>query len=175
MKALSAKKIAYLSLLSGLGLVSFLLESYIPSPIAGAKLGISNIFSLFALVFSGLKDALLVTLTRTVLGSLFAGNPSLLLYSLTAGVGSLCVSRLLLVFRSKLSLLAVSVASAVTHNGVQLAVFALTSYTSLRGYLPVLALFGSFSGAFVGLSFVFALKYLFHAREFQLFCERSKA
>lgn len=174
MKRLSAKRIAYLALLSGLGLISFLLESYIPSPIAGAKLGISNIFSLFALVFSGLRDALLVTLTRTVLGSLFAGNPSLLLYSLTAGICSLFISRLLLLFKSKLSLLAVSVASAVTHNGVQLAVFALTSYASLRGYLPVLALFGGFSGAFVGLSFVFALKFLFRAKEFKLFCERLK-
>lgn len=172
---LSAKKIAFLSLLTGLGLVSFLLESAFPSPIAGVKLGISNLFSLFALVFAGFRSALIVTLSRTLLGSLFAGNPSMLLYSLTAGIASVTLSRVLLVFRKKISFVAVSVAAAVSHNTVQLFVYSLLSGISLRGYLPFLALFGGFAGAFVGLSFVFALKLLSRAREFRAFKERVAA
>ncbi len=92
----TGKKIAVLALLAGLGLVSFLLESLLPPLVLpGAKLGIANLFSLLALIFYGLPDALLVVVARTVIGSLFAGNVSLLLYSLTAGVFSVVAARLL--------------------------------------------------------------------------------
>ncbi len=91
-KSIGAKKITILALLTGLGLIAFLIEALIPVlPVPGAKLGISNIFSLFALVMYGLPEALMVVVARTVLGSIFAGNLSLLLYSLTAGVVSVCV------------------------------------------------------------------------------------
>ena len=87
------KKIALLGILAGLGLVAFLLESLIPIPyLPGAKLGFANIFSLLALLLYGLPEALFVVIARTVLGSLFAGNVSMLLYSLTAGVVSTCIS-----------------------------------------------------------------------------------
>ena len=168
---LSAKKIACLSLLTGLGLVSFLLEQAFPSPIAGTKLGISNLFSLFALVFAGYRGAILVTLSRTVLGSLFAGNPSLIIYSLTAGIASVTLSRFLLFFRKRISFVAVSVASAVSHNAVQLLIYSLLSGVPLREYLPFLALSGSVAGAFVGLSFVYAMKFLSRTAEFRAFRE----
>ena len=145
------RKIATLALLAGLGLVSFLLESLLPSAILpGAKLGISNLFTLFALAVYGLPEALLVTAVRTVLGSLFAGNPSLLLYSLTAGVTAAAAARLLL-FLPRVSLLAVSVAQAVVHNLVQLSVYcALTQTLLLISYAPWLCLFGVLAGALVG-------------------------
>ena len=83
----TGRRIAMLGILSGLGLVAFLLESLIPIPyLPGAKLGFSNIFSMLALVLYGLPDALVVVLVRTFLGSLFAGNVSMMLYSTTAGL-----------------------------------------------------------------------------------------
>lgn len=154
------KKIAVLSLMAGLGLVSFMLEGLFPSPvIPGAKLGISNIFSLMTLVLYGFPEAALVVVVRTVLGSLFAGNLSMLLYSLTAGLASVAVSRLLFFAFPKISVLAISIVSAVVHNTVQLLVYcALTGTILLMGYLPVLAALGAGAGVFVGLTVVFMIK-----------------
>ncbi len=159
-KILSAKKIAILALLTGLGLIAFLIEALIPTlPIPGAKLGISNVFSLFALVLYGLPEALLVVTARTVLGSIFAGNLSLLLYSLTAGVVSVCVSRLLLLVYPRVSILAVSVTSAVVHNLVQLLVYCgLTGTMLLMSYAPYLCLMGTGAGIVVGLAVIFTVK-----------------
>lgn len=158
-KIWGAKKIAVLALLTGLGLVAFIIEALIPSPVPGAKLGIANVFSLFALVLYGLPEALLVVIARTVLGSIFAGNLSLLLYSLTAGVASVCVSRALLLLFPHISVLCVSVFSAVVHNLVQLLVYcALTQTMLLMSYAPYLCLLGAGAGIVVGLAVIFTVK-----------------
>ena len=159
-KSIGAKKITILALLTGLGLIAFLIEALIPVlPVPGAKLGISNIFSLFALVMYGLPEALMVVVARTVLGSIFAGNLSLLLYSLTAGVVSVCVSRLLLLLFPRISILSVSVTSALVHNLVQLLVYCgLTQTMLLMSYAPYLCLMGTGAGIVVGLAVVFTVK-----------------
>ena len=123
MKIGSAKKIAVLALLTGLALIAFLLESLFVAPaFPAAKPGLSNFFTLFALLLYGLPEALFVVVARTVLGALFAGNLSMLLYSLTAGVVSAIVSRLLLFAFPRISVVCVSVVSATVHNLVQLGV-----------------------------------------------------
>lgn len=158
----TGKKIAVLALLAGLGLVSFLLESLLPPLVLpGAKLGIANLFSLLALIFYGLPDALLVVAARTVIGSLFAGNVSLLLYSLTAGVVSVVAARLLFLIRPRVSLFCVAIASAVVHNLVQLFVYcALTQTLLLISYGPYLCLLGAAAGAVVGSLCIITLKAL---------------
>ena len=158
----NGRKIAVLALLTGLGLISFMLESLLPSLILpGAKLGLANVFSLFALAAYGLPEALLVVLARTVLGSIFAGNLSLLLYSLTAGVVSIFAARLLLFLAPRVSLLCVSVASAIVHNLIQLSVYcALTQTVLLITYAPYLCLLGSLAGAAVGCAVIFTLNAL---------------
>ena len=155
-----AKKIAVLAMMTGFGLIMFMVESLFPPMFfPGAKMGLSNIFSLLTLVIYGLPEALIVVIARTVLGSLFAGNASLLLYSLTAGVASVIVSRLLMIAFPKVSLLAVSVVSAVVHNTVQLLVYcALTQTTLIFSYLPYLALLGVLAGVIVGLAVIFTVK-----------------
>ena len=155
-----AKKIAVLAMMTGFGLIMFMVESLFPPMFfPGAKMGLSNIFSLLTLVIYGLPEALIVVIARTVLGSLFAGNASLLLYSLTAGVASVIVSRLLMFAFPKVSLLAVSVVSAVVHNTVQLLVYcALTQTTLIFSYLPYLALLGVLAGVIVGLAVIFTVK-----------------
>lgn len=155
-----AKKIAVLAMMTGFGLIMFMVESLFPPMFfPGAKMGLSNIFSLLTLVIYGLPEALIVVIARTVLGSLFAGNASLLLYSLTAGVASVIVSRLLMIAFPKVSLLAVSVVSAVVHNTVQLLVYcALTQTALIFSYLPYLALLGVLAGVIVGLAVIFTVK-----------------
>ena len=159
-RVFGAKKIAALALLTALGLIAFMLESLFPPLFfPGAKMGLSNVFSLFALVVFGLPEALLVVTARTVLGSLFAGNVSLLLYSFTAGIASTLVSGALMLALPRISLLCVSVFSAVVHNTVQLLVYcALTQTTLIFGYMPYLALLGVLAGVLVGLAATYAVK-----------------
>lgn len=161
-KRFTGKKIALLGILAGLGLIAFMLESLIPVPfLPGAKLGFANIFSLLALLLYGLPEALIVVTVRTVLGSLFAGNVSMLLYSLTAGLVSTCVSRLLLCALPRVSFLCVSVAGAIVHNLVQLFVYcALTGTALLFVYSTYLCLMGAGAGVVVGLAVTFVLKAL---------------
>lgn len=158
----AGRRIAMLGILTGLGLVAFLLESLIPIPyLPGAKLGLSNIFSMLALVLYGLPNALVVVLVRTFLGSLFAGNVSMMLYSTTAGLLCVCACRLMLLLVPRISFVAVSVTGAVLHNLVQLSVYcALAGTAQLFGYAPYLCLLGAVSGAVVGLAVTYTLKLL---------------
>ncbi len=149
----AAKKIAALALLTGLSLITFILENLLPPMVLpGAKPGFANIFSLAALIMYSPAEAFVVVAVRTVLGAVFAGNFSSLIYSFTGGIVSMAVSSLLVcLVHPKVSLMAVSIAAAVAHNAAQNAVFALMSSTpSMFYYLPYLILLGIVSGAIVG-------------------------
>lgn len=125
----------------------------IPAPLRdpGAKLGLSNLFSMLALVVYGPLDALLILLARTLLGAFVAGNASSLLFSLSGGGAALLVSILLIYFAvPRVSYLAVNIAAAVMHNIVQVAVFVWeTSTLANFSLLPYFALVGVLSGAAV--------------------------
>ena len=149
----TAKKIAVLALLSGLALVTFLIENLFPSMIIpGARPGLANIFSLAALIMYSPVEAFIVVAVRTLLGSLFAGNLSALLYSFTGGMVSMAVASLLMyTAHPKISVMAISVAAAVAHNITQNTVFVFLSGSVLMfGYMPYLALLGILSGGIVG-------------------------
>lgn len=149
----AAKKIAVLALLTGLSLVTFIIESLFPPlVIPGAKMGLANVFSFAALIMYSPWEAFLVVGIRTLLGAVYAGNVSAVLYSFTGGIVSMAVSSILtyLVY-PKISVMAVSVAAAVAHNITQNAVFVLLSGSVLMfGYMPYLVLLGILSGAIVG-------------------------
>lgn len=150
---LSAKKIAVLALFTALGLIVFVIENQFPPLfVPGAKMGLANIFSLAALILYGPIEAFIVVVVRTFLGSLFAGNISMLMYSFTGGVISLAVSSVLMyIAYPRVSLMAVSIVAAVVHNIVQNTVYVLVTNTpTMFGYMPYLALIGILSGAIVG-------------------------
>ena len=152
-KYFSARRLAYLSVLTAMGLIMFMVESLFPPLfLPGAKMGLSNIFSLLALFVLGPVDALILVVIRTVLGSLFVGNISTLLYSLTAGIVSVVISAILVQFvYPKISVVAISVVSAIMHNLTQNVVFCLVSNTpQMFSYMPWLALLGIVAGLIVG-------------------------
>lgn len=152
-KKITAKKIAVMSLLTGLSLIMFIVENLLPPLfIPGAKLGLANIFSFAALIIYTPVEAFIILIARTLLGAIFAGNLSALLYSFTGGVVAMAVSSLLMyTLYPKISVMAVSVTSAILHNLTQNVVFVFLSGTTLMfGYMPYLALIGIFSGAVVG-------------------------
>ena len=149
----AAKKIAVMALLTGLSLITFLIEGLFPPMfIPGAKMGLSNVFSFAALILYSPAEAFIIIVLRTLLGATFAGNLSALLYSFTGGVVAMAVSSLLMYLaHPKISVMSVSVAAAVAHNVTQCVVFVFLSGSVLMfGYMPYLALLGVLSGAIVG-------------------------
>ena len=149
----AAKKIAVLAILTALSLITFLIENLFPPLIIpGAKMGLANVFSFAALIMYSPIEAFSVVAIRTVLGAVFAGNFSAVLYSFTGGIVSMAVSSLLIYLaHPRVSVMAASVAAAVAHNITQNVVFVFLSGSALIfGYMPYLILLGVLSGAIVG-------------------------
>ncbi len=152
-KFFSARRIALLSVLTAMGLIMFMVESLFPPLfLPGAKMGLSNIFSLLTLFVMGPTEAFVLVIIRTTLGSLFTGNISTLMYSMTAGIVSVAVSAVLVEFAyPRVSIVAISVVAAVMHNLAQNIVFCLVSDTAeMFAYMPWLALIGVVAGVIVG-------------------------
>ena len=160
-KFFTARRVATLSVLTAMGLITFMIESLFPPLfLPGAKMGISNVFSLLTLIVLGPTEAFVLVLVRTTLGSIFTGNMSTLLYSMTAGVVSVAVSTILVEFvYPKVSIVAISVVAAVMHNLTQNLVFCLISETpEMFAYMPWLALLGVVAGIIVGFAVWFILR-----------------
>jgi heptaprenyl diphosphate synthase len=152
-RASLAKKLATLSIFTALSLIVFLIENLFPPLIIpGAKMGLSNIFSLIALIMYSPVEAFIIVAVRTLLGALFAGNISAIMYSFTGGMVAMAVSSILLYTAyPKVSLMSISIVAAIAHNITQNVVFVLISETPLMFYyMPYLALIGILSGCIVG-------------------------
>ena len=160
-KYFSARRVATLAVLTAMGLIMFMVESLFPPLILpGAKMGLSNIFSLLTVIVLGPVEAIILVVIRTTLGSIFTGNVSTLMYSLTAGLVSVVVSVILVEFiYPKVSIIAISVVAAVMHNLTQNVVFCLVSNTpEMFSYMPWLALLGVVAGIIVGFAVWFILR-----------------
>ena len=152
-KFFTAKKLAVLGVLTALSLITFLIENLFPPLfIPGAKLGLANAFSFIALIMYSPLEAFIIVAARTILGAVFAGNISAVMYSFTGGVVSMAASSLLLyLVHPKISVICVSVIAAVLHNVTQNLVFvAVYSAPVAFLYMPYLILLGVLSGAFIG-------------------------
>ena len=77
-----------MALLLSISLIIFIIESQLPSltPIPGVKLGLANIITVYAIFILSPLDTLIILLCRIFLGSIFSGNMSILLYSLSGGI-----------------------------------------------------------------------------------------
>lgn len=162
-KFFNAKKLAVLGVLTALSLIAFLIENLFPPLfIPGAKLGLANAFSFIALVIYSPAEAFIIVIARTVLGAVFAGNISAVMYSFTGGMVSMAVSSLLLyLVHPKISLICVSVIAAAAHNVTQNIVFVAVYSTPVAfSYMPYLILIGALSGAFIGAAVATVVKHV---------------
>ena len=146
-------RIAFLSLLIAQSLALFLLEGFIPLPFLapGAKLGLANIVTVFALyTLPSTRDVFLLLAIRTFLASLFGGGPTVFLYSIAGGFTSL-VAMCFLKRSGRFSVFGVSAAGGFFHNVGQLAVAAWVMQTqSIWLYLPILGVCGVLTGCIIG-------------------------
>lgn len=156
-------RLAAIGVLTGMSLIVFIVESFFPPLfVPGAKLGLSNLFSLIALILWSPVEAFAILICRTLLGSILVGNLSSLVYSLCAGTAALAVGSVLLytVF-PRIGFVCISVTSAVVHNIVQNAIFcAMSGVAQAWGYLPYLILLAIISGIATGACTVWIVRAL---------------
>ena len=151
-----------MSLLTAIALTIFMIENQIPAPvpIPGVKLGLANIITLVTMVLLGRREAGAVLLVRILMGSIFAGSPSTLIYSMAGGLLAYLVMCLTISLFNEKQLWIVSALSAIAHNAGQLMACALIVKTpGVMAYAPILAVSGVITGVFTG----FAAMYLIRA------------
>ncbi|MFO8059815.1 MAG: Gx transporter family protein [Bacillota bacterium] len=158
---MDARRLTRLALLIAVGAVLHWLEAAVPAPVPvpGAKLGLANIVTLYAIVAWGLSSGLYVAAGRALLGSLVGGTFGTIAFamSLSGAVTAALVMGLLL--RLPLGPAGLSMMGALTHNMTQLAVFALvTRYAGVFVYTPYLILLALPAGLVTGLVALFFLK-----------------
>ena len=158
---MNTKKLTRLSLLTALALIIFIVEAQLPpiAPIPGIKIGLANIITLVTLYMYGPKEAFTVLFLRIILGNMFAGQPSALMYSAAGGMFCFIVMCVLYKILPRDLLWVVSVFGAMAHVTAQVAVAALITKTpAVFWYLPLLLVSAVITGAFTGLCAYYVLK-----------------
>ncbi|MBR0261180.1 MAG: Gx transporter family protein [Selenomonadaceae bacterium] len=141
------------ALLISLSLILFFVEGFLPPLILppGAKFGLANVVTLVALYLLSDFDALTILSTRIFLAGIFAGSPTVILFSLSGGLLSLA-AMILLKRTKKFSIIGVSAAGGFFHNvGQILAAIIFMSSQKIFLYLPILGTCGIFVGVLIGL------------------------
>ena len=168
---LNARSIALCAVLTALALGLSTLENLFPVtlivPLPGVKLGLANIVTVFALYELGAVPALTILTARCLLGGLFAGNLSALLFSLLGGFTAMLVM-IALHALPRLSVYGVSVGGAAAHNCGQIAAACLTlgSMAPLY-YLPILLGASLITGAVTGVAAACLFRALAHTNIFR--------
>lgn len=141
-------------MLLALSLIFFALEGLLPPIILppGAKFGLANAVTLVALYMLSEFDALIILAARIFFAGVFAGSPTMILFS--ASGGFLSLAAMILIKRTeKFSLVGVSAAGGFFHNVGQ--IFVAMIFMDSRKiflYLPILGACGIFVGALIGLT-----------------------
>lgn len=148
------KRLALCAVLISLALALSYTERFLPLqlliPLPGVKLGLANIVTLIALYLLGPGAAFGILVPRCILGAVFGGGITGLLFSLTGGL--LAVSVMVLCRRIRaLSVYGVSVLGAAAHNvGQILAAMVLMQSVYVGAYLPYLLVVSVFTGCATG-------------------------
>ena len=151
---MNIRRLTELALLSSVALIIFVIELRIPNPfpIPGVKLGLANIVTVYSVFRYRPAETAMIVTVRLLLGAMFSGNPSALLYS---AAGAVCCLLGMLALRHILpekQLWLCSVIGAMLHNIGQItAAVILMRSPGVIAYLPLLLVTGSLAGAFTGL------------------------
>ncbi len=147
-----ARKVAFLGLLFALSVVLAFLESLIPTTGLlpnGVKLGLSNIVTMYAVFFIGWKEAYGIAVLKSLFVLLTRGAFAAVL-SLSGGLLSVTVMLLLLLLKSRLSYVVISIFGSLTHNLAQITCVSFVLGASAFYYTPVLIISGVLMGIITG-------------------------
>lgn len=160
---MSTTKLTRLSMLTGIALILYYVESLLPPfiPVPGIKLGLANIVTLLLLEFYSCKEALVVLLVRILIVSLLFGQALSFLYSLCGGLFCLAILLLLKALPGKRPPLLLGMFSGLFHNLGQLVIaLYVTRVMGIVSYLPYLVIFGILTGCLTGFISSLLLPYL---------------
>ncbi|MGI6013204.1 MAG: Gx transporter family protein [Oscillospiraceae bacterium] len=158
---MKAKKLTLMAVLSAIALTIFIAEAQIPPivPVPGMKLGLANIVTLLVMAYLGRKEAGIVLLVRILMGSVFAGSVSALIFSLAGGILAYLAMALLIGLFSDRLLWVVSIFGAIAHNAGQLAAAVFVTKTAgLLYYAPALLAAAIITGVFTGVAAMYLLR-----------------
>ncbi|MBE6973842.1 MAG: Gx transporter family protein [Ruminococcaceae bacterium] len=143
-----------LALFTAIALTIFMVEAQIPAPvpIAGVKLGLANIVTVFLVFAIGPREGAAVLACRIFLGAVFAGNFSSVFYSAAGGLLSILTTVLLRRILTHKQLWVCGALAAVAHSVGQMAMAIILSGTpALALYLPIMVAISIVTGIFTGL------------------------
>lgn len=152
MKSTKTKNVALFGMMVALAFTFSYLESLIPFNfgIPGVKLGLANLVVVVALYTMKPAEAFSIAVIRIFLAGLTFGNAYSIAYSLCGGILSFAV--MLLLKRTKLSIVGVSMMGGISHNIGQIIVAAIVMETArIAYYLPVLLVAGLATGLLLGI------------------------
>ena len=145
-----------IALLSAYAVALHAFESLLPTPIPWLRLGLANIITLVTLLLYGFRAAMIVTLIRVILASLFIGTflgPAFIL-SLGGGVTSTLAMGLILSVTPRLfSTIGLSLIGALFHNIAQLVLAYILFIQRIEAILlisPFIILIGALTGTVNG-------------------------
>ena len=151
----SQEKILILAAYSIMAVLLFIVEGMIPKPLPFMRIGLANVFILLILVQIDFMSALVVTLTKVIIGNLFSGLlfTPLILFSLVSSILSLFVMYAFYKSRISLSLIGVSITGALSHMITQLVLgyFLFIHTSKIFALLPIILLIGLISGLITGI------------------------
>ena len=159
----NTKKLALCAVLIALALALSYTERFLPLqlliPLPGIKLGLANIVTLAALYLLGARWSFMILVCRCLLGAMFGGGFTGLLFSLTGGL--LAMGTMALCRKSSLfSIYGVSVLGAAAHNVGQIgASMVLMNSVYIGAYLPYLLLVAVVTGLLTGTACAAVLKH----------------
>ncbi len=148
----NVQRLARVSLLAAAALILSYIETMIPLPVAlpGVKLGLANIAVVVALFAMDARTAFAVALVKVFASGFLFGSPMMLAYS-AGGMALAFAAMALLKLIPGISVVVVSMASAIFHNVGQIAVACVVlSSPAVFLSLPPLALAALITGALTG-------------------------
>ncbi len=156
---ISARKVALSGIMLALALIVSLVESYIP-PIVPmlpyAKLGLTNVVLLACFLLVGVLEGYIVLVIKCVLSAVYAGNMSMLIWSLPSALVAYTV--MVLLSKTKIfSITGLSVSGGMLHNLTQIVVATIVVGKSVFFYLPYMLFAGGIAGLLTGIICHFAV------------------
>lgn len=155
----------FLGILCAEGIILGIIEQSLPPILAfasGAKIGLTNIITMIALLILPFNDCIMLTFLRVTLTALISGNVSTFIYAISGAFLSLIMMKLfMLLYPNLISIIGISIIGGTVHNLGQLLVASLIAqswYVML--YLPILTIMGILAGIIVGITSSYLLKYV---------------
>lgn len=159
LKSDTAKRVALSGIMLAFALILSVVENLLPPIIPMlpyAKIGLTNIVLLACFMLVGVWEGYVVLLLKCVLAAVFAGNMSMLIWSLPSALVAYTV--MVLLYKTKLfSTVGLSMAGGMLHNFTQILVATIVLGTSVFAYLPYMLLAGGIAGLATGIVCHFVL------------------